>query len=177
MADSNFIVPFILKAEGGYVNDKNDSGGETMKGVTYTVWKVFFGDTHDRFMKMAQEDWSLIFKTNYWNKILGDQINSNKIASAIVDWVYNSGTFYPEKNIEEIMNTAFGQHLTVDGVFGPKVIASLNTGDQDTEFQAIIDRHRKFINDLVVAKPSQIIYQKGWLNRLQNLVSFVNGTN
>jgi lysozyme family protein len=53
MADYKVIIPFIRKAEGGYVNDPDDAGGETNAGITYNVWKTFFGDTHDRFLKMS----------------------------------------------------------------------------------------------------------------------------
>ena len=34
MADVTKLVPHILKFEGGYVNDKDDKGGETFMGIT-----------------------------------------------------------------------------------------------------------------------------------------------
>lgn len=39
MADSSKLVPFILSKEGGYVNDKDDSGGATNFGITLATWR------------------------------------------------------------------------------------------------------------------------------------------
>ena len=41
MADINKLKPFILKWEGGFVNDKKDLGGATNKGVTLKTYKVY----------------------------------------------------------------------------------------------------------------------------------------
>ena len=39
MADVNKLLPFILKWEGGFVNDPADAGGATNKGVTIATWR------------------------------------------------------------------------------------------------------------------------------------------
>src|SRR3712207_7646428 len=39
MANVKILLPFILKWEGGFVNDPADSGGATNKGVTIATWK------------------------------------------------------------------------------------------------------------------------------------------
>ncbi|MFV0470220.1 MAG: glycosyl hydrolase 108 family protein, partial [Dysgonomonas sp.] len=39
MAKIELLVPFILKWEGGFVNDPDDSGGATNMGVTIATWK------------------------------------------------------------------------------------------------------------------------------------------
>ena len=41
MADVTKLVPHILKFEGGYVNDPDDLGGETCKGVCYRTYKLY----------------------------------------------------------------------------------------------------------------------------------------
>lgn len=38
MADIKVLVPFILSWEGGFVNDPDDKGGATNKGVTIATW-------------------------------------------------------------------------------------------------------------------------------------------
>src|ERR1017187_7977633 len=103
MADFTHIIPFIKTAEGGWVDNVNDSGGETNKGITYTTWVSFFGADHDRFMAMSDEDWGAIFKKDYWDQMLGDQIQSQRIADIIVDWVWGSGKHYPEADIQDIL--------------------------------------------------------------------------
>ena len=39
MANMNQLAPFILKWEGGFVNDPADLGGATNMGVTIGTWK------------------------------------------------------------------------------------------------------------------------------------------
>jgi hypothetical protein len=39
MANVNSLLPFILKWEGGFVNDPDDAGGATNKGVTISTWR------------------------------------------------------------------------------------------------------------------------------------------
>lgn len=38
MADVRKLAPFILKWEGGFVNDPDDLGGATNMGVTIGTW-------------------------------------------------------------------------------------------------------------------------------------------
>ena len=38
-------LKFILQREGGYVNDPNDLGGETNKGITYRTYNACLGSS------------------------------------------------------------------------------------------------------------------------------------
>ena len=39
MAKVEILLPFILKWEGGFVNDPADAGDATNKGVTIATWR------------------------------------------------------------------------------------------------------------------------------------------
>ena len=173
MANRNKIIPFIKSAEGGWSNNSLDKGGETNKGITYSVWIKHFGaDAHDRFMAMSNEDWGIIFYNEYWNKILGDKINSQRIANMIVDWVWNCGTYFPEKDIQIILVEIFEKHIVEDGVFGQATIDAINQSDEAMEYQHIIDRRLEYYQQIVDATPSQSIFLKGWQTRVFNLQKF-----
>ena len=174
MANYKNIIPFIKMSEGGWTNDPFDAGGETNKGITYKVWKTIFGDTHDRFIAMKDEDWETIFKTLYWDKILGDQINSQRIADAIVDWVWGSGQHYPECDVQDILIHAFEQHIGEDGVFGPATIKSMNSVDEEKLYQAIIVKRFWYLDQVVIAHPTNQRFINGWRNRMYNLIKFEN---
>ena len=45
MADYRILKPFILRWEGGFVNDPNDSGGATNKGVTIATFRKYKGES------------------------------------------------------------------------------------------------------------------------------------
>lgn len=180
MADYKKLVPFILQAEGGYVNNAADKGGETNKGITWDVWVSFFGDTktsHNRFIVMMADDWSQIFKSGYWDKCLADAITDQRIANAIADWVWCSGQHFPELDVQKLINTIFNKHLAEDGLFGPATIEALNESEADTFYESLIARRRQYCKDIVSfahakGDDSQDVFLRGWLNRIDNLVSF-----
>ena len=174
MADYKIIVPQLLKEEGGYVNDPKDSGGETQKGITYFTWKTVFGDTHDRFIAMSSDDWSAIFKKLYWDVMLGDQINSQRIANAIVDWVFNSGKYYPEADVQDILIHTFGAHIGEDGNFGPATIAAINQADEQKLYEDIIAKRLWFFDQCVASHPTNAKFLVGWQNRIKHLQEFNN---
>src|ERR1017187_4470521 len=173
MADHKHIIPFILQAEGGYVNDPLDAGGETNKGITYKVWCSVFGtDAHDRFIAMSQDDWAAIFKKLYWDSICGDAINSQRIADIMVDWVWGSGKFYPESDVQDMLIHAFGQHMASDGSFGPATVAAINSVDEPTLWTDIFAKRVWYLQQCVTAHPTNSRFLQGWENRLNNLIAF-----
>ncbi len=185
MANYKHIINFIKKAEGGLSKDTNDSasanpvpdgsGYHTNKGITWTTWSNIFGTTADsikRFYAMSDDDWGLVFKPHFWDAILGDKINSQKVADCIVDFVWGSGKHYPELDVQDVLNHFFAQHLTEDGSFGDATIASINSVNEDDLFNDIIQKHESFYETLVAKNPNDAKFLGGWKNRLNNIVAF-----
>lgn len=108
MADFNVALVKILKHEGGYVNDPNDKGGETYKGISRrahpksSLWTLIdnykkeYG-TGSTFKQKISRDKDitnvvhLIYKTNYWNVFDLDSISNQKLAEQIFDDAVNRG--------------------------------------------------------------------------------------
>ena len=174
MADYKHIIPFIKKAEGGWVNNPNDPGGETNVGITYKVWQTMFGPTHNRFMTMADADWDAIFKEYYWNEMCGDTIASQRIADIVVDWVWNSGKHNPEMYVQDILIHSFGQNIAEDGDFGPASVAAINAVDEEKLWNDIVAKRLWYYDQLVTLRPSNAQFLQGWKNRVNNLVAFEN---
>ena len=191
MANHLIPIPFIKRAEGHYVNDPLDAGGETMIGITYRVWGSVFGpNAHARFMAMSDADWALIWKKLYWDACLGDQIKSQRIANVISDWVWGSGKYYPEQHFQHVLNTHFGLHLTEDGNFGGGTIAAINAAPEEELYKALIADHLNYIDNIVAISvnkykslhpnatekellaSTQKRFLAGWDNRVNNLTKF-----
>lgn len=174
MVDYNILVPFILKAEGGYVNNSSDKGGETNKGITWATWVTFFGDTsasHNKFLVMDSLDWGLVFKKGFVDKCLGDLIVSQKIFNVYIDWCWGSGFYYPTKHLQTVLG------VTADGIIGQHTISALNSFDESKLYDALCNARIEYYKNIVAnddAKGdfSQDKFLQGWENRVINLEKF-----
>ena len=161
MADKNKLIPIIKKWEGGYSDNPNDSGGATNSGVTLAVYQSVYGKnkTKNDLKKMTNEQWNYIFTKLYWNKWKADEIKNQSIANILVDWVWMSGTGTINK-----IQALFG--LTADGIVGNKTLSYINSNNQEEIFKKIWNRRKSFYDSLVANNPSQKVFLKGWMNRL-----------
>ena len=161
MADKNKLIPIIKKWEGGYSDNPNDRGGATNSGVTLAVYQSVYGKskTKNDLKKMTNEQWNYIFTKLYWNKWKADEIKNQSIGNILVDWVWMSG-YGTIKKIQSL----FG--LTADGIVGNKTISYINSHDQEEVFNKIWNRRKQFYESLVKNNPSQKVFLKGWMNRL-----------
>jgi len=172
MADYTKIIPFIKNAEGGYVNDPTDAGGETNNGVTYKTWCAFYGsDAHTRFMTMVDADWAVIFKKEYWDAVCADSINSQRIAEELAEWAWGSGRYYPSYSIQTVLHNYFGAYaLNMDGTIGAQTVQLINATDEKELYKHIVNERFKFLAHIPINTPSQAKYIDGWINRLCNLL-------
>lgn len=177
MANVNDLAPFILKWEGGFVNDPKDRGGATNMGVTLNTWKsVGYDKNGDK--KIDVKDLKLLSKEDvvkkvlkpyYWDKWRADEINNQSIANILVDWVYTSGKYGITK-VQAMLN------LKPDGVVGNKTLSAINDyPNQRQLFQRIKNERLAFIDRIVKNNPSQRRFLKGWKNRVNAFKYFDGG--
>ena len=170
MADVNRLAPFILKWEGGFVDHKSDKGGATNMGVTIATWrqngydKDGDGDIDVADLKLLtkQDVINRILKPHYWDRWKADQIVSQPIANILVDWVWGSGKWgviIPQRLLG----------LQTDGVVGQLTIAAVNKQNPVELFARIKTTRVEFLNNIVKNDPSQKVFLKGWINRLNDL--------
>lgn len=164
MADYKILKPFILKWEGGFVNDPNDSGGATNKGVTLATFRKYKGAsvTVDDLKAITDEDWDAIFKTMYWDNCKADEINSQAVANLIVDWYWMSGT-----NAIKYVQRLIG--ADEDGIVGKQTLSRLNAKGDGLVLD-IYNCRKDFYHRIVASRPSQKRFLRGWINRLNALM-------
>ena len=97
----------VILAEGGYVNDPDDAGGETYLGISrknnpkWTGWRIIdnikkkYGTKNitSRLKKdvALNNSAKLIYKQNYWDVLELDDIPSQGIAHQLFDTCVNCG--------------------------------------------------------------------------------------
>lgn len=165
MANSSKLIPFILQWEGGFVNDPDDLGGATNKGITidtFTEYKKRKGQkapTVTDLKNISDAEWRDVFKSLYWDRWRADEIKSQAVANILVDWVWASGS-HGIKRPQRLLG------VKADGIVGKQTIAALNAMDAATLFKMIKDDRAKFIDEICKARPKNEKYRKGWMNRI-----------
>lgn len=164
MADYRKLKPFILKWEGGFVNDKNDLGGATNKGVTLATFRSVYGQSMsvNDLKNITERQWEHIFKTCYWDKWKGDEIKDQNVANILVDWTWCSGA-YGIKIPQRVLG------VSVDGVVGGKTIAALNARDGKALFKELKEERIAYIDRICQTRPQNRKFRNGWLNRINSL--------
>lgn len=169
MADVRKLVPHILKWEGGYVNDPDDLGGATNKGVCFKTYKLYkkrrglsvptIGD----LIRMTDEEFTDILKTMYWDACKADFIESQSVANAIVDWAWHSGTVTAVKEIQKVLD------VKVDGIIGNITLSAINSRSPFPLFGLIQQTRIAYIERICKARPANNKFRKGWYNRIKSL--------
>lgn len=102
MADFKIAYDITNENEGGYSNVADDHGGETYAGITrrnFPSWKGWGivdlfkplkqGQIiNDAILRHFQEDF---YKENFWDKINGDEIQSQELANQVYDFAVTAG--------------------------------------------------------------------------------------
>lgn len=65
MADFKKALKKVLKWEGGFVDDPDDLGGRTNKGITQRTYNIYYsGDVKD----ITDEQVEAIYKSGFWKR-------------------------------------------------------------------------------------------------------------
>lgn len=151
-------LKMLLKHEGNYSFHPDDPGGETMKGVTRAVYEQWVGrQVMDGEMKtLTDADVAPIYKTNYWDRIKGDDLPSG-LDFAAFDWAVNSGTGRPAKVIQRYISAK------QDGAIGPRSLALVAENNPSDMIQYLYEQRQKFYERLKTFET----FGKGWTRRNQ----------
>ena len=118
MADFEKAFAKTIKAEGGYVNNPNDKGGETYMGITrknhpkLKMWKLIdelkniltIKDLNATLKRNedVQNEIKTAYKINYWNPIKLDIVYSQRIANQFFDISVNCGVVAAIKAMQRV---------------------------------------------------------------------------
>lgn len=164
------IFDYLLKVEGGYSDDKYDSGGKTKYGIIEVEARRYGYKGHMRDMpiEVARD----IYDKKYYHGNRLNEVVNDKIALSICDWIVNSGT-WGAKKAQQALNIVNGSELVVDGKIGNQTLFALNHVDADNFLQIYHELQRRFYRSIVASRPTQRVFLKGWLNRVARKEKFI----
>lgn len=164
----------VFQVEGLYSNDTADSGGPTKYGITLATLRAWRGKsvTIADVKALTLDEARAIYKKNYWDAAALDTIDDPGVAIALFDQVVNRGISGALKLAQQVMNQRFGRKLTVDGKNGTVTQTAFRyvCHAMPAEFvREYIRAAGRAYADICARKPSQVVFMKGWLNRLYAL--------
>jgi lysozyme family protein len=172
MADFNLAFAETMKAEGGYVNDPDDPGGETYKGIArsrngkWAGWiNIDLLKQKSNFPKNLEDDADLqqkvkdLYEQLYWDKVRGDEIADQDVAESIFDFAVNAGPITSAKLAQMVCES------NPDGVIGTVTLEKLNALDKKT-FLALfaLAKISRYIN-ICEGRQESRKYFYGWVKR------------
>lgn len=187
---NSFKVAFdkLIKYEGGYVNDPDDKGGETYKGIArnshpdWEGWDIIdafkshtdFPNLPDNASLTLDSYVKSFYKEKFWDIFYCDQL-PDSIAEEIFEVAVNTGISRATKIIQSTCNLLnrnqlYYSDIVVDGKYG-KITAStfkncIDKNGEDLVYNVMNILQGSFYIDLMQKKS---VYEKyiGWFKRVE----------
>lgn len=148
-------VEFVLKAEGGYVFDPRDPGGETRFGISKRSYPK--EDIKNLTEQRAKE----IYKRDFWDAAKCDQLPA-ALRLAVFDAAVNQGLGAAIRMLQACLQ------VTQDGVLGPKSIAAAQKNPESLVIAYMTERAMRYMGTANFDR-----FGRGWLNRIFHLMKTV----
>lgn len=161
----------IIRIEGGYSNDKNDSGGETKYGIAKK------SHPNVDIKSLTKSDATKIYIDMYWNSVRGDDLSSISeiIANEVFDTAVNLGVHRASTILQRSLNAfnnrqEYYNDISVDGDIGNVTIVTLqayarkrfSNGGEEVLYKILNGLQASFYIDLVERREKDEKYMFGW---------------
>jgi len=172
MAEFKISLQKTLAHEGEYVNDPDDSGKETYRGISrtnYANWKGWL--IIDQYKIKPNFPFSMVniidlekqvelfYLYEFWLPLKADQISNQTSADSIFDFAVNAGIKPSVQMVQSIVGTK------VDGIIGEKTLQKLNSLDFGYFQPAFTVAKITHYISIIKKRPANKKYLYGWIIR------------
>lgn len=159
------IIDHIIDVEGGYINDPDDSGGETNFGITVAVARA--NGYPGRMDCMPRQVACDIYTSKYWDAVRADDLPP-LVCEEVVDTAVNMGVGRASIFLQRAINVLSSDAaLVVDGDIGTVTIKALNAylkrRDAATLVKALNCLQGSFYIHLAETRVKDKRFVYGWL--------------
>jgi len=170
-------LDFVLKWEGGFIDDPKDPGGATKYGISFRFLKSLApeladidrdGDVDfDDIFSLTEDDAVRIYTDRFWNALELSRLPDG-LSVVLMDTAVNMG----KSRAVKILQLALVQMefcIVVDGIMGPKTHAAAIMVSCDLLLrQFFLERIWQYLNICNYNKNLRK-FLPGWLNRVRSL--------
>ena len=166
----NYAIPFILQHEGGWVNDPDDSGGETYCGISrnnfpnWPGWRLIDiahgSATFPANLKLVGGLSDLVaefYRQNFWQASWDDL--DKRVAAKVFDISVNCGESWGPKILQRALT------VTDDGIVGQHTIDAANSMDTTALLTLMASKLDEHYEAIVAATPRDQKFLSEWKER------------
>jgi len=164
-------LDFVLRWEGGFVDDPADRGGATNQGVTqdtYNHWRHSKGLPKQSVKQLTEEERDSIYREDYWEAGHCPEVSrsSPELAVAHFDWCVNAGVGRGVQTLQYAVGSS------QDGAWGPNTKQAVANASPREAVSRYNSKREQLYRSWGTG--SQQRFLQGWLNRLNDLRKFIN---
>lgn len=170
MTDFERALKFVLRHEGGYVNDPQDRGGATNYGITqaaYDEWSRAKGVASRPVQNITDVEVKAIYEERYWRPA-----NCHEMCWPLNASVFDAAVQHGVQRAIKFLQKQLG--VTQDGIIGPQTRRTFCKRDQRALAYALITDREAFYGQIVHDTPGMKKFAAGWDNRLVDLGPYLN---
>ena len=168
MAEFYPAVAFVLSNEGALTDDKRDMGEITNHGISLRFYRATVkpdaNDADIRNLSVAEAE--AIYKAQFWGKSRYGELNSQLIATKMLDLAVNLGAHEANLCLQRAINNCCTPAITLDGIIGVKTIDCANILDENVLYGYLIVEAGKVYQEILIAHPQDKPFAAGWNKRL-----------
>ena len=160
------VIEELLQAEGLWVDDPDDPGGATMRGITLKSYCDYLGRdvSKDELRDMPKEDAVKFYKSIYWDGAKVDTF-SDDLKHLWMDMSVNHGKRNAGKILQQSVKTKENANvLDVDGIVGTGTLNEIGILDIK---DVLVERVIFFVNNIFdgsryLKRTPQAKFIRGW---------------
>ena len=149
---------YMLRNEGGYVNNSADLGSETKYGISQRSYPNL--DIRQLSLKDAEK----IYFCDYWLKGNFEQIPDENVATQLFDLSVNLGIRATTIVLQRALRSV-GINVVEDGLLGSQTLSGVIFSKPSNLLAAIKSEAAGYYRLIAAKNPSQQKFLNGWLNR------------
>jgi lysozyme family protein len=167
MAVLEIALAYVLINEGSApTNDPDDHGGLTRYGVTQATLSTYYGRAASdaEVLALTPATVAEVYQKLYWAPIQGDKIQSQPVATVLLDLAILCGPAAAVRMAQAILGVA------ADGLLGPKSLAALNAAVGATFVKRLSRSACQYFANIAVRNPTQAKWLPGWQIRAHKMI-------